>query len=338
MDRCKSGVAGHSLVARLAAVAATASVALTGTAVARDTPAPDERDGWDWSGPIDPEWRAWIRSLIEQLRDDDIRWNATTAGRWLFPVRQEAAPWLRLALLSDDRQQRQIVAEILRQVDGERSELLLRANVEALECDDMTLLRPNEAEEAMRILDELAPAEIDDARRRGIQISNATDSVGWFLEDPGRIRLAAPLLGGQLDSPDPQAAFLSAFLLAHIGGDRWRDAVVPILVASLMENDVGGDAVLACNGLFAMGPEVVPELRRHLQLRDGQAELLLRHLIANLAGDDDPDAVRLCGEVLRDLDFEGDPIVHRDRVRVPRFPPAWRFVPYRASLEELKVE
>jgi len=282
-----------------------------------------------------PAWRAQVRSLVADLRDDDVAWNATNASHQLWEMRSEAAPWLREALHSQDRQQRQLAAEILRAVRQVPSETLLRACVEALEHDSAIVLRESEDNQMLQERLDLGIDAATHRRAQGIPLGNAGGSVVWFLADHERIRLAAPLLAGQLDSVDPQASFLSAYLLAHIGGGAWRSVIVPMMVASLADNEICGDALLAVQALARLGVDALPELRIHVLRIDGQAEMLLRHVIASIAGEDDADAVTLSLEIIREIGFAFDPLEERECLFVPYFPAGWRFVPYRASLEEL---
>jgi len=295
---------------------------------------------------------------------------ATMTRQALHQDLDAAAPWLQSVLHSSDRQQRQLAAHLLREEYKHRraaSEAMLRACVEALEDDAHWLLREHEEpdrinaylealEDCDRVIIENMPTDEsmygmyceigwwnhpDRRRLDGITVPNATESVTWFLADERRIRLAGPLLAGQLDSADPQASFLASFLLARIGGGPWRNRVVPILVGSLVDNDIRGDAVLATQALAWLGSSGLPDLREWLLKGDVQSELLLRHVIAKIAGEHDPDAVHLSRDVLRDLDFYSDPL-ERDgysywRPRVPHFPAPWRAVPYRATLHLLPV-
>lgn len=302
----------------------------------------DEDEEPPTSALADPSERAELRALVERLRDTD---ELIVSGNHLdefWGRQEEAAPWLRVALQSTDRRQRQLAAFILR--DGTRKPAcdgLLRASVEALEDDAHWVLRPGEVDEVISVLlDAGGLDEIEEVRAEGIPVPNATDSIEWFLQEPNRIRLASPLLTGMISSPDPQACFLSAYLLARVGGGGCRECILPIMLASLEDNEVWGDATLAMQALAWLGPDALPDLRARLLKSDAQSELLIRHVIAKVAGPDDPDGVRLTSEVLEELGFQrGDPLVESEHgtpdVRVPIFPAAWTCVPYRATLHAL---
>lgn len=318
--------------------------------------------------PPTPAEREEYRRLVRLLRDDDVPWNAWRAFDRLGSCTRRAAPWLRLALRSDDRQQRQSAASLLRRIGQPPREALLQACVEALEDDGRVLLRPfenpSEIVERIQIVKDVDCAEHAEywsserqysmviendpelacllARGSGIS-SNATDSVRWFLDNHDRIRSAAPWLKAQLGGQDLQAAFLSTLLLARVAHtDDERDLLVPILVGSLMDNDIGGDAVLACQALYRIGRPCVPMLRSLLLKTDLQGELLLRHVISHIEGRGDPDGVRLSNEVLQEIGIEIDPIgrgdFRNDGVRlIPDFPSSREYVPYRPSLDLLPV-
>lgn len=330
----------------------------------------DEHESGEREVPVlDPEERARIRRTVDALRDDDDAGNAVSARSHLSAQSRKVWPWLRVALLSDDRQQRQSAAAILRGDPGTPSEMLLRACVEALEDDDQVLLRANEdpapiidrvelltiiheAEfELRRELDwtyELVTESDEELagllrRARGIDFANCTDAMEWFLQDPRRIRAAAPLLRGQISSPDPQASFLSACLLARVAaGEHERTLVIPILVASLMDNDICQDALMAVQALVVIGREGTPLLRTYLHRLDLQGESLLRHVIAHVEGDEDEDARRLDQTSLTEMGFGFDPIdPHRDPSGMPRIlpniPSGLEWVPYRPTLQLLPV-
>lgn len=78
-----------------------------------------------------------IAALIEDLREDDVKWNASSAENMLLKVGPAAIPALEAALDSEDLQQRRSAVFLLSELEAdEPSARLVRRCVEQMEDDD----------------------------------------------------------------------------------------------------------------------------------------------------------------------------------------------------------
>lgn len=238
--------------------AAMAAVAPVAAAVAEvgggREPAP-RCDG----GPVDePRVAAWVRDL----RDDGVPWNAEAAQWRLVALPPGSVPALERALASTDLQQRHLAALVLRRrcaAHGEAaSPRLLAVTVEAL---------------ADWLHQQLA-------ERRLCGDWNPSAEGTRFLA-PHAVAARAALQQG-LGSGDAQQRFLCAWLLAQSGDVESAATICRELLPHLLDNDIAGDAVMAANGLYRLGPAALPTLQWWRQTHDAQARSLLDLVIADL--------------------------------------------------------
>ncbi|MFT5291375.1 MAG: hypothetical protein ACI8QS_002605 [Planctomycetota bacterium] len=208
-----------------------------------------------------------IRVLVRDLVDDDVRLNASRAMYELERLGDVAAPYLREVLGSHDRQQRQLAAVLLYDLDNDPSQGLLAAAIEGLEHDRLPF-----------DLDAHKPGR----NGRGMWVKNAQRSSEFLHKHAQKAR---PLLRQKLRSRDRQQSFLVACLLAwgssqpaqELGGDM--DTIIGILAWRMRDNHVGGDAVIAASAMASLGPGALPLLRTELGRSDTQAYAFLRLLI-----------------------------------------------------------
>ena len=225
------------LPSRRAVDAAPAPLQVEGAAPARaalpaGTPSPD-----------DPAFDALLVELLDDLRDDDERFNAQRSMRRLRGLlavedgRPRVAEALTAALDSADMQQRYFAATAL--MNGHR---------------DGRLSDPSERLVAVA-LDMMCEGRLDGApwgiRELRRCLEAPQDKAIRFLTvhaDRARGRLLRLLDR----TSDEEARFLAAYVLATQGRAEDTDRLAPALVNRLVDNDIDGDAVMAMNGLMAL--------------------------------------------------------------------------------------
>jgi len=185
-----------------------------------------------------------IAGLVEDLRDDGVRWNGTHAMRRLLSLPPGRVPELERALTSADAQQRGYAAAVLRlrhlEHGGEPCAELLTMSVAALRRDS-----------------------VDRNIWGTLGMSPRVASVRFLSGYADRAR---DELLRAIDSPDEQQRFFAAWLLAQAGIRDRAARCAFVLVEHLRDNDIEGDAMVAANGLFRLGPAALPVMalaRRH---------------------------------------------------------------------------
>jgi len=201
------------------------------------------------SGGYVPDRNPWW--LVADLAHDNIALNAAHAMRELRRMGADAIPYLDAALVSTDRQQRQLGARVLRGLDRPPSEDLLRVTVEGLRHD--------------RIL-------YDPEMRAYTSYKNAQDGL-WYLDE--HIADAQPHLERVIGSVDPQQRFYVAYLLATHRKLDQQSRICAVLIEHLRDNETDGDAVMATRALYKMGPTVLPYLVDARVHADRQARELI---------------------------------------------------------------
>ena len=218
-----------------------------------------------WNGKISGRDAAWLaRKLTADLRDDDRRFNAYWAMRLLPYLGLDAVTALERALSSDDYQQRQMAASVLRGVAGHNpTDQLLRVTVEGLRDDQLPF----------------DPRANGDTRFN--YVFNASEGTR-YLAATGHI--AAPFLVEGLTSQDAQQRFLCALASGFGKCDELLPMAAPILIEHLADNRFIGDATWAAPALFHFGPAVIPYLERFRDSRDEQQRDLVQLILLELAG------------------------------------------------------
>lgn len=196
---------------------------------------------------VDPSRKS-IAAWVTDLADDDIRFNAIEAFAALSRLGERAAPALEQALYSNDHQQRQHAASLLRRIeDRAPSDRLIEVSIEALR---------------------------DDA------VDWNGHPAAWFLSD--HFAQAKPRLLLALDSPDAQQRFFAMLVLVRQSPPVAIDRTSAMLIPHLADNDISDDACLATRLLFGLGKPVIPYLTPYLSSADRQqrdlVELILREL------------------------------------------------------------
>jgi hypothetical protein len=186
-----------------------------------------------------------VLDWIDDLRDDDIRWNAIRARQKLTEAGPGTIPFLRPALLSNDGQQRMLVGRLLRSFDDTTTDALVVVSLEAMRSD-----RPSPGDHG----------------------NDAAHAFHWLRT---RVEAARPRIEAALASDDPQQAFLCACLLARTGRTQSFHRTVSLLIDRLQDNSITGDAVLSAHALYRLGTPVLPHLREAWLRADPQAQQLL---------------------------------------------------------------
>jgi len=204
-----------------------------------------------------------ISRLIDDLRDDDIKWNAQDAIDELSKIGMPAVPALEAALDSPDWQLRQMAAFILRDDWRYRSSFkeyqpstrLLEVCVEGLRHDDL-------------------PWEGRSWRPYTITwVSNAKMGVPYLIK---HAKAAELFLVKALKSEDVQQRFLVAVVLGMAGRTASLEQTVRILLPHLQNNNISDDARMATPALYHLGKAVLPYLMEALPSADDQQEQLIR--------------------------------------------------------------
>ncbi len=214
--------------------------------------------GWSGQGPATIDEAA-ARALVEDLRHDDRRFNATDALSVLRSCGPEVVPALEAALHSDDWQQRQLACEALRRIGGyDPSDRMLEVCIEGLRRDGLPM-----------------------GDGRYTTVFNAADGTRFLVQHPERAR---PLLRPALESADEQQRFLAAFVLGF-GADVDEAArICRVLMPHLRSNAIRSDAILAAAAIRALGKSAVPQLLLSRDSDDEQQRGLVALLIAHARG------------------------------------------------------
>lgn len=218
----------------------------------------------DRAGKLRP-WqnRIIIPSLIDDLANDDERFNGEHAVDWLCRIGRQAEPTLVNALNSPDQQQRRLAAGILLDIpEVEVGNRLIEVLIEALAADDE---RYN------------AESAIDCLRGIGIR--------------------AEPALFAALDSNDWQQRQLAAYVLYDMPGVEVNDRLIEVAIEALADDDVpfgssGGDGRRASYSFVFNAASATRFL-----LRVGDPVRLEPHLATGLASRDDQQRF-LCATVV----------------------------------------
>lgn len=188
-----------------------------------------------------------LRTLVTDLADDDIKWNATTAMAALRRIGAPAAPLLEEGLYSSDAQLRTYCELLLRGMDGPPTSALLEAVVDRLSSE-----RPRDFSSAMK----------------------AVQPRVLYLEK--HTRAALPYLYRGLRSEDASQRFLCAYLLACDGDTFTIAETCPLLIEHLADNQIAGDALMSAHALYRLGAPALPFVRGAMGQTSGQALSLLQ--------------------------------------------------------------
>jgi hypothetical protein len=205
--------------------------------------------------------------LIADLRSDAIRWNAHCALAAIlyytsdeFRYNQKLYAALENALDSDDWQQRQIAADILRNSkDYQPTDRLVEVTVEGSRDDDLPGWFLGEG--------------------KMILLFNATEGMRYLLKHP---KVGTPFLEAALESDELQQRFLAAFILGATGRAAKVERTVEILLPHLKNDSVRLNACLATHALYHLGKAAVPLLTPYRDGEDEQLRSAIRLILLDL--------------------------------------------------------
>ncbi len=244
-----------------------------------------------------------LDSLIEDLRDDDVRWNAIAAIEAIryyasdeFKRNPNLISALEEALDSEDWQQRQMAAYLLRTTikDYEPTPRLLEVTVEGLRDDHL----PREY-------------EIEDGKyrtKRCVFLFNAAEGVRYLLENEN---MGTEALEAALDSDDAQQRFLAAYVLGATGRKNKLERIAEILLPHLEHDNIPRNACLATYALYHLGDEVIPILKEYEEAEDKQKREAIQLILYDLNSPPKTREQRLHRAEMHSLSYVfADPCVH----------------------------
>jgi hypothetical protein len=211
-----------------------------------------------------------VRRLINDLRDDNVRWNGEQALWDLIALGTGAIPALEYTLSSDDYQSQQFAAEALASLRDtyEPSDRFLEVLVEGLADDEYPM--------------DSSPSAATNDYTPFTCVFNARTGYEFLTQNSEYVDRAEPFLSRALYSDDAQQRFLVALIYAEAGYTHHIERVAQILIPHLEDNYISSDAGCAAYALHAMGPGVRPYLEPFTHSEDeqqaGLARLILYHL------------------------------------------------------------
>lgn len=214
-----------------------------------------------------PELRSRFLAAIENLRDDDVPYNALRAQAELCEVGCQALPVLEKALWSDDYQTRHVAAWILRHccTDYEPTPRLLDITADQLNWFEY-------------------PEDM-------YWLTTPSDAYHWLRDSTQAVQQIKGRLIRNLQSDDRQERVLSALLLAEHGETSWSSVLAPILIPHLADNNIPSDGGLAAYALGKLGESARVYITPLLQSEDAQQADLARLILHELDHPGDTNAV-----------------------------------------------
>lgn len=211
-----------------------------------------------------------VDELINDLRDDNVRYNAERASMAILDLRDPPSQELYDALGSDDWQQRQMACDLIWAFRTWR-------------------VRPDDEEWFAKfpITDRLVDVSIEGLRKDKLPrdgegnynfVFNARNAFRGLPAAAGTYR---EKLEAGLRSDDYQQKLMCALILSHGGVSESADLVAPILIPHLRDNDIPEDANLAAYGLYQLGRGVIPHLEEALRTADRQQAEIIALLYLN---------------------------------------------------------
>ena len=245
---------------------------------------------------LTPDQQTHINKLIRDLHDDDIRANALDALDDLHDFGPLAIPALETALFSDDWQQRQLAAHLLRRIDRyQPTRRMLEVCVEGLRCDGLPYGHNKRT-----------------GREYCLVVANARSGIAYLQQHTTE---AEDFISQALDSDDHQQQFMAACLAGYGNLRNVLHRAAPILIAHLFDNNIPGDANMAAPSLYRYGNAIRPYLKAALPQADRQARQLINLILLDL---DSPPITRQDfyhrAEMQQITEINWDPVFEVDRL------------------------
>lgn len=229
-----------------------------------------------------------LDELLDQFRDDDIRWNLSKASPVFWSHPDLTIEYIYAALNHEDWQVRQVICHEIWQ--RQREKKIYHINPRKPNGDwngGYYETRPGDPDYAVTadlvrvtiegLKDDNTP--YDKVRRRGLILSNA--AFGTKMLIPIARQWANELIAA-MDSDDGQQRYLAAYILARAGVAQSVERASSILLPHLRENDITLDAKFSVYALGGFGEELTPLLKQALPSADQQQRDLIMLLMLNI--------------------------------------------------------
>ena len=198
---------------------------------------------------------------LDAFKSDNVPFNAIELHSSLLTTGNPPIKALEKALHSDDYQQRQMSADVLRSLRGyQPTRRLLEVTVEGLGDDQL-------------------PYESTPQYDATVHLFNAREGVQYLLDHGPKAKKY--LLKG-IHSDDLQMQYFCAYILGIHGIKADIELSSSILIRHLRDNDICGDAAAACSALYRLEDAVVPCLRQALPSNDRQQTHLIQLILKDL--------------------------------------------------------
>jgi len=269
-------------VARAAALAGALAVGATGEAPADegvvDPTMPRPLARWEWRNLA---CIATSAELLQWIRDDSIRWNATAAAEELLGRLDDPIERARIVDLLEEH----LVAEGPAPVPADEQAhrlaigLLQAADEIAQRCEASGPRRPSPhlVAASVRIAGEFS------GYQEIVWLPGSATARGsiLFLRRHGDLAGSDLASAFRVEHPRRRASHTYAYLLAHAGGIVPIEEIAPVLIAGLERNLRPYDALMSLDALGAIGPAAGGAAREALRTsRDPQQRQALELLLA----------------------------------------------------------
>lgn len=221
-----------------------------------------------------------VGELIEHLRSNDTRWDAIRAMHAIHGVSPAPLAALEAALNSEDFQQRQLAAALLRDA------LFPAGRWGWFDRDGEAPSTEPDQRVSRRLLEVTIEGLRDDTipwdGTRNVMVANASGGFRFLVRYASQ---AVDLLEAGCRSSDEQQRLICALALGFGRVSSAAELVAETLLPHLRDNDILGDALWAVRALYLTGRQVIPYLMQALPEADDQQRSLIELLIRDF---DDP--------------------------------------------------
>lgn len=237
----------------------------------------------NWDGPVGTQvmqrasngtitgWsaRRFATELVKDLRDDQMSGNGHHAMSLLRGLGQAAVPALDEALMSNDWQQQQLAASLLREINPpDPSDVLIQHSLDALKGDPLTgydLDHPDAVLVAIDVTD------------------NIVSAVPFLVSHAERVYRQ---LVKMAQHGEQSERFLAALVLAAARCESAADVFFPVLIEHLEDNTIYFDAELVVVAMIQFGPIAKPYLHEVLNSNryDRQAKHHAEYILLQYEG------------------------------------------------------
>lgn len=219
-----------------------------------------------------------LDELLDQFRDDDVRYNYSRAARVFFSHPDLTAEYLYASLNHEDWQVRQLICKhIWNQAQKRRFDYTTQRYIIESINEDYPITEDLIRVSIEGLRDDTTP--YDRPRKRGLIYTNArfcTISLTLVAQD------WVSQLEAAMRSNDNQQRYFAAYILARAGVAQSVDEASRILLPHLRDNDICADAKFSVYALGGFGDELEPILLKAIPTSDEQQRDLIMLLLWNL--------------------------------------------------------